>query len=71
MIHHDHYSEYSIASVFLTVFTWGINLIDVSYLDQNLFEPLAHLVSVCSGSVAVFLGIMAIKERYFNNSNKN
>lgn len=60
------HSEFPLLSLMFSVmgiYTYIISM-DMQSLDNTYLLPLAHCITICSGTVAVLLGAVSIKEKY-------
>lgn len=64
-INHDTHN-YPMLTVFFTALSWIIAAVDFVALDQSIFEPAAHIAAFASGTVAVVLGCLSIREKLKN-----
>lgn len=59
----DHTHNDLMLTVFFTALSWIIAAVDFVALDQSIFEPAAHIAAFASGTVAVVLGCLSIREK--------
>lgn len=67
-----HHSEFPLLSLMFSVmgiYTYLISM-DMQSIDNTYLLPLAHSITICSGAVAVVLGCISIKEKFFKRKNK-
>lgn len=66
------HSEYPLMSILFTamsVYTYFLSL-DLQTFDNTYLLPFAHLVTICSGSVAVCLGLISILDKFYKPRKK-
>lgn len=61
-INHNTHNDLML-TVFFTALSWIIAAVDFVALDQSIFEPAAHIAAFASGTVAVVLGCLSIREK--------
>lgn len=64
------YPDYPILSIFFSAITWTLAVINVTALDGNYLLPLAHVATICSGFIAVTLGLISIRDKFKNKNDK-
>lgn len=61
----QHNSDYPLLSFFFSILTWSLAAFNATALDNCVLLPVAHLATILSGSVAVVLGCISIKDKLF------
>ena len=63
---HEAHSEFPLLSIIFAILSWytySMSWFDIKDLDNGYLLPATHLVTICSGTVAVVLGVISIRDK--------
>lgn len=68
--HHPHLPLLTATFSAVSFISNWVSGVDLSGIDATLLEPLAHIIAIVSGTVAITLGLWGGVEKYRNNGKR-